>query len=443
MENGKMDKKNIILFALVIAVLVLLALVFVKPSKKSPAENNKTTNTLTEDTSSQKVPVKLWFYYPTQVGGDLATGMEEIVNDFNEKNENINVTAVYTGSYKQTAQKAMTDLAAKNGPNVILSGMLDMVDYHEVNEIEDLTTWIEGEGDDFRGDFIEGFWESFELEEGKYFGLPYQHSVAVLYYNKDILDKAGVKVPSNWEEMIDAVQKLVTYDSKLIPIEFPSDPWIIENLTLSNGGKLMNGVEEPNFDDEKTVAALDFMDSMIENGGMIMDYAAAAEDFVAGNYALMINTTGNLGFVSKDANFNWDVAMIPIKSKPALTYGGGGLIMTSSQTDEEKEASWEFMKYMTSPEVSAKWMEISGYFSVRKSAEKTEIAKRVYKKIPQLKTAADMLQYSSGQWRASNYWSVNDAIKNALDEVLVGQNKSAKDALTNAQHIAEDAVKTK
>lgn len=383
--------------------------------------------------SADSGTVDLWFYYPTQVGGDLATGMEQIVADFNAGHPDIRVTAVYTGSYKQTAQKAMSDLAANNGPNVILSGMLDIVDYYNVGMVEDLTELIGQEDASWKDDFIEGFWGNFVQADGGTYGLPFQHSVCVLYYNKDLLDAAGVAVPTNWDEMRSAVKALAAYDSRIVPIEFPSDVWVLEALTMSDSGSLIKSAAEAAFDSQEAVDSLALMSDLIKSGGMIQPYASAAEDFVAESCAMMLNTTGNLGFVASDATFNWDVGMPPVKTEPAFSYGGGGLIMTAGQTEAEKAASWEFMKYMTSPEISAQWMSISGYFTVRKSADELQVSKDYYAENPQLAHAADLLQYTSAQWFTDHYWDVYGSMQTALDSVLIDGSVSAADALATAQ----------
>lgn len=386
--------------------------------------------------TQQDTVTELWFYYPTQVGGDLANGMEEIVAEFNESHPDIRVTAVYSGSYKQTVQKAMSDLAAGNGPNVILSGMLDIVDYYDVDMLEDITPLIEAEGDEWKNDFVDGFWGNFVMADGGTYGLPFQHSVCVLFYNKDMLDAAGVGVPSTWDEILQAEEALAAWDGSVVPIEFPSDVWVLEALTLSNGGNLIAGNEETTFNSPAAVDSLDLMDKLIEGGGMINSYASAAEDFVAESCAMTFNTTGNMGFVASDATFAWDVAMVPVNNEPAFSYGGGGLVMTAGQTEEQKAASWEFMKYMTSPEVSAKWMDVSGYFAVRKSASDLDQVKEYYEQNPQMQHAADLLQYTQAQWSTKNYWDVYACMQTALDSVLIDESVPADEALEKAQNEA-------
>ncbi|MDD6347401.1 MAG: extracellular solute-binding protein [Lachnospiraceae bacterium] len=383
--------------------------------------------------SEASEPVELTFYYPTQVGGDLANGMEAMIEDFNETHENIIVTPVYTGSYKNTAQTAMTDISGGNAPNVILSGMLDIVDYYNIGKVQNLNDLIAAEGDEWKADFIDGFWGNFVYPDGGTYGLPYQHSICTLYVNMDKLKAAGVeKAPETWEEYLDACEKLQAADAGTITIEFPSDVWVLEALTLSDGGKLCASNTETLFDSDEAVESLGMMQKLINAGGMIQTYATAAEDFVAESCAMMLNTTGNLGLVMDTAEFDWQISMVPVKEAPGLSYGGGGLIMIADQTPEEEAASWEFMKWMTEPEQSARWMDISGYFCVRKSCADLDDVKAYYAENPQTEQASELLQYTTAQWTTDSYWDVYACMQTALDSVLI-DNQDPAACLAQAQ----------
>jgi sn-glycerol 3-phosphate transport system substrate-binding protein len=381
---------------------------------------------------------ELTFYYPTQAGGSLAQGMEKIVFAFNANNgKDIMVVPVYTGSYKQTAQKAMSDIAAGNGPNVVLSGMLDIVDYYGVGAVKNISGHIRGESADWQKDFIDGFWGNFVFEDGGVYGLPFQHSLCVLYYNMDILKAAGITAPpSDQDEMLRAAAAVKAHDKNIIPVEFPADIWVLETLILSSSDKLVKSRRETNFNSPAAAASLDFLRKLIKSGGMIQSYAAAAEDFVAETCAMMFNTTGNLGFVSRSAACKWGVAMMPVRTTSGLSYGGGGLIMIAGQSPEKEAASWEFMKYMTSPEVSAQWMAVSGYFAVRKSSNSLKSVKDYYAMNPQAAQAADLLKYTQAQWSTDKYWEVYAFMQTALDNVLIGGTTQAADALAKAQSAA-------
>lgn len=403
-----------------------------------------TTETGAAGTDAPSTPVELTFYYPTQTAGALAAGMEKIVSEFNTSHAGVKVTPVFTGSYKATAEKAMTSIQANNAPNVVLSGMLDIVNYVDVDAVEDITPYLEKEGSAFVNDFVDGFWGNFRFN-GALVGVPFQHSTPVLYYNKKMLAAAGLNAenpPTTWEGMIEAVRAVKTANGKVIPLEFPADVWILEAITYSSSGTLVKNTTTPTFDSAEAVAALDFLSTLthVEKSVMIRNWGDAAEDFIAESCAMMFNTTGNLGAVSTGASFDWNVATLPVKTSPSFSYGGGGMIMLKGQSEEEREASWEFIKYMTSPEVSAQWAIISGYYPVRKSSGSLPAMQEYYAKNPQVKQAADMLQYATAQWFTDNYWDVYACMQTALDEVLIAGGTSAKDALSAAQKNALSAL---
>lgn len=425
-------------FALALALLMALAIVGCGPSEPATPTPTPPQETPDDAGTAPREPVELTFYFPTQVGGALALGMEELVNEFNAQSDYITVTPVYTGSYKQTAQKAMTDIGAGQGPNVVLSGMLDIVDYYNIDAVKDITSLIEAEGADWRSDFIEGFWGNFNMADGGVYGLPFQHSVCVLFYNNDMLQAAGIeKAPSNWEEMLSAVTTLHAHNNKVVPLEFPADVWVLENIALSNSSSLIASASETTLEAAGVVASLDYLAQLVKAGAMVnANYAEGGEDFVAESTAMTINTTGNLGFIAADATFDWGVTTVPINTTPGLSYGGGGMIMMDGQSEAEEAASWEFMKYMTSPEISAKWMTISGYFAVRKSCEDLQIAQDYYAANPQLAQAKELLQYTTAQWFTDSYWDVYAEMTNAMDKTLISGDVSAADALAAAQAAA-------
>jgi sn-glycerol 3-phosphate transport system substrate-binding protein len=392
--------------------------------------------------AQKKDGVEIVFYYPTQAGGSLARDMEAITAGFNAANNSgITVIPVYSGNYKQTAQKALAGIAAGSGPQVVLSGMLDIVDYYEAGAVQNINSYIEAEGTAWRDDFISGFWDSFIFGDNGVYGLPFQHSVCVLYYNKDMLKAAGMETPpAGRAGMLQAAAALKKRRRDIVPLEFPADVWVLENLVLSTGGALVTAGRQPNFDSPEAAASLDFLSQLVAAGAMIQGWAAAAEDFAAESCAMMFNTTANLGFIAGAASFNWGIALMPSETTPALSYGGGGLIMIAGQPEAQASASWEFMKYLTSPDVSARWMAASGYFAVRKSAENLEPAQQYYAANPQSIQAAALLEYIRPQWNIAHYWDIYAVMQLALDDVLTGKKTGAAAALSGVQAGAESLL---
>jgi sn-glycerol 3-phosphate transport system substrate-binding protein len=66
--------------------------------------------------------------------------------------------------------------------------------------------------------------------------------------------------------------------------------------------------------------------------------------------------------------------------------------MSKGIAEEEQEAAWEFMKYLTTPEVQAKWHIGTGYFAINPAAYDEDIVKAEWEKYPQFKVTVDQLQ---------------------------------------------------
>lgn len=442
--------------ALILILAMVLSLAGCSTNTQTDAPSTTGSGSTATDSGSTSTPsnsnpgtsgeiLELTYYYPTQVGGDVSMRMDELVERFNSEHPNIHVTPVYSGSYFKTVQAVITAIQGGNAPHVVLSGTLDVVDLINIKSAVPLNDLIAAEGEEWKNDFVTGFWEPYDYD-GTIYALPFQQSVQLLVYNKDLLNAAGVaSVPTNFEETIAACQKLMAYDKNLVPIEFPSEYWILEGIALSNGQKLAPSMNETALDSPGVVESLAFLEQLVDQeGALINDYATAAEDLIAGTCAMNIQTTGNLSFIAKNATFDWGVAAIPTNGDTTgLTLGGGGMVLLGGHDDAETAASWEFIKWMCSPEISSLWMTYSGYSSVRYSSAEQESTKAFYAQYPQFAEAADLLQYAHRQWTTNEYWTVYDIIEASVDRVLIEGSVTAAESLTQAQTEAMAALAAK
>src|SRR5699024_366432 len=91
-----------------------------------------------------------------------------------------------------------------------------------------------------------------------------------------------------------------------------------------------------------------------------------------------------------------------------LIVGGASLWITNQVDDEEQEAAWEFIKFVTGKEVQAEWAASTGYFPITPDAYEEEVLKEVYEEFPQFTTAVDQLEGTT----------INTATSGPLTEVL-------------------------
>ncbi len=99
---------------------------------------------------------------------------------------------------------------------------------------------------------------------GKVYGIPFQRSTPVLYYNKDLFKEVGLnpeQAPKTWAEMVDAAKKLTKPDGSRWGVEIPSDGfpyWVFQGMAIGNGKNFVDDTgAKIFFNDPAVVQALD------------------------------------------------------------------------------------------------------------------------------------------------------------------------------------------
>ena len=143
-------------------------------------------------------------YYPVHLTGPLVKEIEAIVKDFQQQHSDIRVEPVWGGNYWQNMQKTMAALQAGNPPDVAVHLAIDVVTLTDLGAVIPLDEFVEKEGgEEFLADFFPGFLNDLK-SGGKVYALPFQRSTPILYYNKELFQKAGLdpaKPPTNWQEL--------------------------------------------------------------------------------------------------------------------------------------------------------------------------------------------------------------------------------------------------
>jgi ABC-type glycerol-3-phosphate transport system substrate-binding protein len=113
------------------------------------------------------------------------------------------------------------------------------------------------------------------------------------------------------------------------------------------------------------------------------------------------------------------IAFIFGYKKKAVSVYGTNIVLFKDATDEQKKGAWEFIKYFISPQVTAKWSLLTGYMPVRKSALKTEILQKEFKKDPQLKTTILQLKYGYLEPSDESWLLGREYLSEAINEAFL------------------------
>jgi len=390
-------------------------------------------------------------YYPVAVGGPLTKIVDGLVADFMEANPDISVKAIYAGNYNDARIKALA--ALKSGQPAQLSVMFS-IDIYELIEQDAIVSFDDVVETAEERSWLNSFYPTL-MENGrtagKTWGIPFQRSTIVMYYNKDAFRAAGLdpeKPPATWDEMVDMGKKLTKTDGSQWGVMIPSTGypyWMFGALTMQNGQVLMNGDGNTTyFDDPAVVGALQYWKDLGDKHGIMpkgtIEWGTLRQNFLEGKTAIMWHSTGNLTAVKNNATFDFGVAMLPASKRRGTPTGGGNFYIFKKTTPEERKAAMRLIKFMTSPERSAEWSMKTGYMGVSPAAYETETLKRYVKEFPYAAVARDQLEFATAELSTYQTGRVRKLLDDAIQAALTGS-KTPEAALKEAQKQADRLLK--
>ncbi len=282
----------------------------------------------------------------------------------------------------------------------------------------------------------DGFYESI-VKAGTYqdkvYGVAPGVNGLALIYNKDLLAAAGVQPPKTWDELKAAAAKL-TKDGKygLAFSAIPSEEgtWQFLPFFWSNGAELSQ------LDSAQSVKALQFVTGLVNSGSASKSVVTwnqndVADQFVAGNAAMMVNGSWNLARLDEQQALHYGVVPIPVPqagAKPVVALGGevGAVPVTSGPA---QQAAGKVLSCVLSEPTMLQWSKAHAYIP-----SKTAVAAKFGTEQPAMQAFVD--EVGSARSRTAElgekYPKVSQALADAVQAALTGK-LPADQALKAAQ----------
>jgi sn-glycerol 3-phosphate transport system substrate-binding protein len=401
-------------------------------------------------------PVEVPFYFPVAVGGPITKLIDAYATDFNKENPAIKVQPIYAGSYQDTIVKALTAHKAGTPPvaSVLLStDTFTLIDEDAVVPIDNFVKTAEDKA------WLSGFYPAFLMNSqvgGKTWGVPFQRSTVVLYWNKELFKEAGLdpnKPPANWTELVSMAQKLTKKDASgkvtQYGIQVPSSGfpyWLFQGFTTQNDVILANAAgNQVRYDDPKVIEALQFWVDLSRKHGVhppgVVEWGTTPKDFMERKAAMIWTTTGNLTNIRSNAKFDFGVAMLPAGKKRGSPTGGGNFFIFKKATPAQQEAAFKFARWLTTPERAAQWGIDTGYVAVSPAAWDTPAMKKYAADFPPAIVARDQLPHAVAELSTHDNQRVTKALNDGLQAALTGA-KTPEQAMKDAQREAERLLRS-
>ena len=398
-------------------------------------------------------------FFPVPVDGALARNMSGLIKEFNDSHPDIKAVPVFTGSYDDTLLKTRAAIKAGKPPAAVIMSANFLTDLSIEREIAPMDDLIAKGGKDQPGMTPDAFMAQFfpallpnAVIDRKVYGVPFHNSTPLLYINADHFKEVGLdpdKPPRTWAELADAARKLTRREGDrttrwglMMPSNYDYGGWILEALTMSNGGRYYNEEYggEVYYDTPTMLGALTFWSDLVHKAKVHpageQKGPAVTGAFLAGQASMMIISTGSLTFIRDTAKFPFKVAFVPMNVRQAVPIGGASLVQPTGLSPEKRAAGWTLIQWLTSPEKSGWWSRATGYFAPNKAAYDLPEMKAFLDKNPDAKIAVDQLANAKPWFATYRTVPVRKAIEDELQAVLSGK-RQPKEALAAAQKAAD------
>lgn len=321
---------------IVLMVLVVGILAGCSGNKDNSASNTGNGDGKTDPDKKVNLQLTMWG------SEDDKKVMLQRVDIVKKSYPNINVDVLLVaGDYDQ---KVQTMIAGGTPPDIMMIAENYQV-YASKSQIIPLDDLIASNNVDMKEKYSEDI-GSIMSYEGKYYGMLDRAGAMVVFYNKDMFDKAGIDYPSkDWtqKEMLEATQKLTIKEGdKTVQWGYYPGSWWPQwmQLVYQNGGSLFDENSKPTFDTQEVRDALQLLNDMTFKYGTsptpveIADMGNIGADPLFAQGKIAMETTGfwNIGSLSKVEGMNWDIA--PVWGETNAFFNGLTIVKDSKHHEE-------------------------------------------------------------------------------------------------------------
>ena len=375
-----------------------------------------------------------FFSFTTDAGHVKA--LESIIAAFEKENPGIQVKYT-TAPFDTYFTKLQTDVAAGQAPDVFELNYENFVTFAAKGTLRDLGSMMRKDTAMAKDTFYPAAQNAFKYKSMQY-GLPMTFSTVVLFYNKDLFDKAGVAYPNKswtWKEELEAAKKLTDASKKVWGDFQPVQFWEFYKTAVQAGGglKVSPSVQ---IDTAKNRQALHWLVDKVLVHKVVpsaaeMSGVGDGDMFVNGQLA-MIHTGIWMFDTFAKANFKWDIALEPGGVKKGTHFFSNAAVI--SKTSQHADAAYKWVKFLAASPFTAKTrIDTSWELPALSLSQRSNVAAYLEKPMPANREAVfESLQYAVTPPVVENQPQLQDIINQELEAAKLGQ-KTVEQALSSAQ----------
>lgn len=316
---------------------------------------------------------QLTFWVPSLMNPPERAAIQKAVDAFNSQNPDITVKVQVVPGSETEATKLMTAVQSGTGPDIYYLDRFTVAQRAASGLLTDLTPYLQKEGVDLSGDYLPFAWAEVQFQ-GDVYGLPFDTDARALYYNKDMLQAAGVDPsqldpmngPISIDQLTQISDKVNKTDSSGAYTQLGFVPWLAQGwgytwgfayggsffdkakceVTPTNPG-VVAGYKfvydwAKRLDPQKVQTFVNTYWEWPDKG----DMPDSQRPFMTQHVAMTVQGNWYLSTIA-DVNpgFNWGVTYIPTPDKSKTSWSGGWSLVIP-KGDKNPDAAYKFVRFM-------------------------------------------------------------------------------------------------
>jgi multiple sugar transport system substrate-binding protein len=397
------------------------------------------------DAASATGPIDVWLSNNPE---EIAWG-QQMVKAWNADHPDEEITAQEIPAGKTSEEVIGAAITAGNAPCLVFNTSPAAVPQFQkqgglvaLDDFEGATDYVESRSGDVA--------EQYQSPDGKYYQIPWKSNPVMIFYNKDILKKAGIdpeNPPLSTHEEFLATSRTIVKSRAAEAAIWPAptseffQSWFdfTPMFAAESGGQQIIEDGEPTFDSDAGKAVADLWATMYAEG-LSPKETFNGDSFAEGKSAM--STVGPWA-IAVYGDTNWGVAPVPTSAgtspEETYTFSDAKNIGLYSACDNQQTA-WEVLQFATSEEQDGKLLEMTGQMPLREDLQGTypdyfkenpdyklfadQAARTV--EVPNVPNSIEIWQEFRDQWSSAVIFgktSVDEALATAADQAadLAGQ----------------------
>lgn len=383
-------------------------------------------------------------YFSFTTDANHVKDLEALIATFEKENPDIEVKYT-TAPFDSYFTKLQTSIAAGNPPDVFELNYENFVTFASKGTLLSLDNYLLQNAILRTSTFYPAALNAFQYNNIQY-GLPITFSTVVLFYNKDLFDKAGVAYPTaawTWKDVLDAAKKLTNPSQRVWGVYQPVQFWEFYKVAVQAGGGLRVS-PTVQIDTPANREALRYLVDKVRIQKVMpsdaeMSGVSNEDMFLNGQLAMLYSGIWMFDKFSK-APFKWDIAVEPGGARKATHFFSNAAVI--AKASKNAEAAWKWVKFLAASPATVKTrIDRAWELPALSLAQRSLFDTYLKRPLPANREAVfDSLQYAVTPPVVENQPQLQDIINQELEAARLGT-KTVEQALADAQKRVEALLK--